>query len=94
MQIDTLFVTVRPDRAIKHFTAYDPVAKVAFGHVATRATRATRATAASAKALLDKLIAEAPFDMKGSEFKADFEKACKNKKPLALRAAPKEPQAQ
>jgi len=26
VQIDTLFVNVRPDRAIKHFTAYDPVA--------------------------------------------------------------------
>jgi len=26
VQIDTLFVNLRPDRAIKHFTAYDPVA--------------------------------------------------------------------
>src|SRR5271155_4459542 len=26
VQIDTLFVNVRPDKAIKHFTAYDPVA--------------------------------------------------------------------
>ncbi|HET6376427.1 MAG TPA: hypothetical protein VFF88_10300, partial [Methylocella sp.] len=27
VQIDTLFVNIRPDKPIKHFTAYDPVAK-------------------------------------------------------------------
>src|SRR5687767_2570691 len=27
VQIDTLFVNVAPDKAIKHFTGYDPVAK-------------------------------------------------------------------
>jgi len=27
VQIDTLFVNVAPDKAVKHFTAYDPVAK-------------------------------------------------------------------
>ena len=32
VQIDTLCVNVRPDRAIKHFTAYDPVAKWTVGH--------------------------------------------------------------
>ena len=38
VQIDTLFVNVRPDKAIKHFTAYDPIAKWTTGHVATKAT--------------------------------------------------------
>lgn len=76
VQIDTLFVNVRPDTAIKHFTAYDPVAKWTVGRVATQAS------AQSATALLDKLCAEAPFPVTGiqvdggSEFKADFEKAC------------------
>ncbi len=46
VQIDTLFVNVRPGRAIKHFTVYDPVAKN--GRSATEFARA-------AKALLDKL---------------------------------------
>jgi transposase len=55
VQIDTLFVNVRPDKPIKHFTAYDPVAKWTVGRVATNAS------AQSAAALLDKLIAEAPF---------------------------------
>ena len=51
VQIDTLFVNVRPDKPIKHFTAYDPIAKWTIGRVSTEA----RAT--SAKSLLDKLIA-------------------------------------
>ena len=55
VQIDTLFVNIRPDKPIKHFTAYDPVAKWTVGRVATNAS------AQSAAALLDKLIAEAPF---------------------------------
>ena len=79
VQIDTLFVNVRPDKPIKHFTAYDPVAKWTFGHVATNAS------AASARALLDKLIAKAPFPVRGiqvdggSEFRADFEQLCRDK---------------
>jgi transposase len=47
VQIDTLFVNVRPDRAIKPFTAYDPVAKWTVGHVAAAAS------ASAASALLD-----------------------------------------
>lgn len=79
VQIDTLFVNVRPDAPIKHFTAYDPIAKWTVGRVATRAS------AASATALLDKLIAEAPFPVRGiqvdggSEFMAQFEQACRDK---------------
>ena len=87
VQVDTLFVNVRPDRPIKHFTAYDPVAKWTIGRVATRAS------AASAKALLDKLIAEAPFTIRGiqvdggSEFMAEFEDACRERN-LELRVLP------
>ncbi len=35
MQVDTLFVNVRPDCVIKHFAAYDPVAQWTVGRVAT-----------------------------------------------------------
>lgn len=92
VQIDTLFVNVRPDRAIKHFTAYDPVAKWTIGVVATRAT------AQCAGALLDKLIAEAPFRIEGiqvdggSEFRADFETACQDKGLALFVLPPKRPQ--
>ena len=91
VQIDTLFVNVRPDAAIKHFTAYDPVAKWTFGHVATKAS------AFSAKALLDKLCAEAPFPVTGvqvdggSEFKAAFEQACADKGLTLFVLPPKRP---
>ena len=79
VQIDTLFVNVRPDKPIKHFTAYDPVAKWTLGHVATRAS------AAAASTLLAKLIATAPSHVRGiqvdggSEFRADFETLCRDK---------------
>ena len=69
VQVDTLFVNVRPNCAIKHFTAeaarlsraapYDPVAKWTIGRVATAAS------AKSAEALLHKLRAEAPFPITG-----------------------------
>jgi putative transposase len=92
VQIDTLFVNVRPDRAVKHFTAYDPVAKW------TLATVAGRATAACAETLIDKLIAEAPFPIQGiqvdggSEFRAAFERACQDKGLALFVLPPKRPQ--
>ena len=92
VQIDTLFVNVRPDKAIKHFTAYDPVAKWTLARVATRAS------AQSAAALLDKLIAEAPFTIKGiqvdggSEFRAEFEAACKANNLTLYVLPPKRPE--
>lgn len=92
VQIDTLSVNVRPDTAIKHFTAYDPVAKWIVGRVATSAS------ARSAEALLDKLCAEAPFPVTGlqvdggSEFKADFEEACKARGLVLYVLPPKSPQ--
>lgn len=92
VQIDTLFVNVAPNKAVKHFTAYDPVAKWTVGLVAGRAT------AARATALLDKLMAEAPFPIRGiqvdggSEFRADFEKACQDRKLNLFVLPPKRPQ--
>jgi putative transposase len=73
VQIDTLVVNVRPNVAVKHFTAYDPVAKWTIGKAATSAS------AQSAKSLLDKLITEAPFEVSGikvdggSQFRSVFE---------------------
>lgn len=79
VQLDTVFVNVAPEKAIKHFTAYDPVAKWTVGKAFNRAT------AASAAIFLDKLTAEMPFPVTaiqvdgGSEFMAEFEQACANK---------------
>lgn len=92
VQVDTLFVNITPERAITHFTAYDPVAKWTLGHVATVAS------ALCATALLDKLCAEAPFPVRGiqvdggSEFMAEFEKACATKKLELFVLPPKRPQ--
>jgi len=91
VQIDTLFVNVRPDRAIKHFTAYDPVAKWTIGHVATVAS------ASAARDLLDKLLASAPFKVRGiqvdggSEFMAVFEDHCRDKRLELVVLPPKRP---
>ena len=92
VQIDTVFLNLAPGKAIKHFTAYDPVAKWTVG----RATR--RATAAAASLFLDKLIKEMPFPVQaiqvdgGSEFKAEFEDACKNRGLPLYELPPKRPQ--
>ena len=92
VQIDTLFINIRPGKPIKHFTAYDPVAKWTVGRVASNAT------ANAAKALLDKLIAEAPFPIAGiqvdggSEFKAAFEAACQTRELPLYVLPPKRPQ--
>lgn len=92
VQVDTLFVNVAPNKAVKHFTAYDPVAKWTVGLVAGRAT------AACATALLEKLVAEAPFPVRGiqvdggSEFRADFEQACQDRKLDLFVLPPKRPQ--
>jgi putative transposase len=59
VQIDTLFINIRPDKPVKHFTAYDPIAKWTIGRVSTQAS------ATSAKSLLDKLLSEAPFPVRG-----------------------------
>jgi putative transposase len=87
VQVDTLSVNVRPDRAIKHFTAYDPIARF------TAAQAFSTATARCAASFLDKLLAELPFPVTGiqvdggSEFMAEFEQACADKN-LALFVLP------
>ena len=92
VQIDTLSVNVAPDRAIKHFTAYDPVAKWTVG------LAADRATAASAARFLDKLQRDMPFPVQaiqvdgGSEFKAEFEQACADRRITLYELPPKCPQ--
>jgi hypothetical protein len=75
VQVDTLSVNVRPDKAIKQFTAYDPVARF------TAAKAFSTASAGCAKNFLDKLVSAFPFAIKGrfdsgSEFMTEFEQAC------------------
>lgn len=92
VQLDTVYVNVAPDKAIKHFTAYDPIAKW------TVAKAFNRATAASAALFLDKLIRDMPFKVEaiqvdgGAEFMADFEQACQNKGIRLYVLPPKSPQ--
>ncbi len=91
VQVDTLSVNLRPDRAIKQFTAYDPVAR----HTAAQAF--SRATAQCAASFLDKLIAAMPFPITGiqvdggAEFMAAFEQACAAKKLALFVLPPKRP---
>jgi transposase InsO family protein len=92
VQIDTLFVNIAPGKAIKHFTAYCPVAKWTVGKAANRAT------AAAAASFLDKVLADMPFPVEaiqvdgGSEFKAEFEQACQLKGIRLYELPPKRPQ--
>jgi putative transposase len=79
IQLDTVFVNLSPTKAIKHFTAYDPIAKWTVGKAFNRAT------AQAAASFLDKIQADMPFPVKaiqvdgGSEFMAEFEAACQAK---------------
>jgi putative transposase len=92
VQVDTVFISLAPGHAHKHFTAYDPIAKW------TVASVADRATASRASAFLDKLLADMPFKVTGiqvdggSEFMADFEAACRDKKLDLYVLPPKRPQ--
>jgi transposase InsO family protein len=92
VQVDTVFVNLTPAKAIKHFTAYCPVAKWTVGKAANRAT------AKAATLFLDKLLADMPFKVEaiqvdgGSEFKAEFEAACQNKGITLYELPPKRPQ--
>jgi transposase InsO family protein len=92
VQIDTVFINLAPGKAIKHFTAYDPVAKW------TVAKAANRATAKAASLFLDKVITDMPFKVEaiqvdgGSEFKAEFEQACADKGLTLYELPPKRPQ--
>lgn len=79
VQLDTVFVNLTPTKAIKHFTAYCPVAKWTVGKACNRAT------SQAAASFLDKLQADMPFPVEaiqvdgGSEFMAAFEEACQAK---------------
>jgi len=92
VQLDTVYVTLAPGKHVKHFTAYDPVAKwtVARGY--------ERATATSAARFLDKLQADMPFPVRGiqvdggSEFMAEFETACEQRQIKLYVLPPKSPQ--
>ena len=92
VQLDTVFVTLAPGKHIKHFTAYDPVAKW------TVAKAYNRATAASAAMFLDKLTADMPFKVEaiqvdgGSEFMAEFEDACQSRAIKLFVLPPKSPE--
>ncbi|HXF53080.1 MAG TPA: integrase core domain-containing protein [Hyphomicrobiaceae bacterium] len=92
VQVDTVHVTLAPGRHVKHFTAYDPVAKW------TAAQAFERATAASAARFLDKLVADMPFPVRaiqvdgGSEFMAQFETACQQRSIKLYVLPPKSPE--
>ena len=92
VQLDTVFVNLTPTKAIKHFTAYDPIAKWTVGKAFNRAT------AKAAAAFLDKILADMPFPVKaiqvdgGSEFMAEFEAACQAKGVALYVLPPRSPQ--
>lgn len=92
VQLDTVYVTLAPGKHVKHFTAYDPVAKW------TAAQAFARATATSAALFLDKLQADMPFPVKGiqvdggSEFMAEFEDACEARDIRLYVLPPKSPE--
>jgi len=92
VQLDTVFVNLTPTKAIKHFTAYDPVAKWTVGKAFNRAT------AQAAASFLDKIIADMPFPVRaiqvdgGSEFMAEFELACQSKGIALYVLPPRRPQ--
>jgi len=79
LQIDTLHVVPAPGTWLKHFSASCPVARWTVGDIYQRAT------SRSAARFLDKVIEDCPFDIGsvqvdgGSEFKDEFEKACKQR---------------
>ena len=92
VQLDTVFVNLTPTKAIKHFTAYDPIAKWTVGKAYNRAT------AQAAASFLDKILADMPFPVKaiqvdgGSEFMAEFETACQAKGVALYVLPPRRPQ--
>jgi putative transposase len=85
VQIDTLSISILPGQTIKQFTAYDPFAKW------TVAKPYKRATAKNAAEFLERVRAQMPDPVGavqidgGSEFMAEFERACADAKiPLYL----------
>jgi putative transposase len=79
VQVDTLDVRPLPGVVLKHFTARDMVSRWDVVEVHTRATATT------AKCFLETILARTPFPVRalqvdgGSEFQADFERACQER---------------
>ncbi len=92
VQIDTLSIWFPSNHTVKRFTAIDRCSRWGQGMAASRAT------AASAKRFLDRLIEQAPFQVRaiqvdgGSEFMADFEQACKDRDIELCVLPPRSPQ--
>jgi hypothetical protein len=92
VQIDTVFVNLAPGKAVKHFTAYNPVAKWMVAGIPGRAT------ANLAARFLDKVLSQMPFKVTGiqvdggSEFMADFEQGMQANKLDLFVLPPKRPQ--
>jgi putative transposase len=92
VQLDTVHIGLVPGKTIRHFTAYDPVAKWTVGKAYNKAT------AASAKLFLDKLQADMPFKVEaiqvdgGSEFMAEFEAECQARNLKLFVLPPRTPQ--
>lgn len=91
IQLDTVFITLAPGKPIKHFTAYDPIAKWTVGQAYRQAT------ARSASLFLDKVLRDMPVKPKaiqvdgGSEFMAEFEEACEKRGITLYVLPPKSP---
>jgi len=79
VQIDTVTVTPFPGLTIKQFTAVDVISRWKVQSIYSRAT------SRCARMALEEVLAEMPFPVRhiqvdgGSEFKAEFEDACKEK---------------
>ncbi len=88
VQLDTVFVNLTPTKPIKHFTAYDPIAKWTVGKAFNRAT------AQAAAAFLDKILADMPFPVKAIQVDggAEFETACLAKGVALYVLPPRSPQ--
>src|SRR3990170_6802804 len=91
VQVDTLDLRPLPGVVLKHFTARDVVSRWDVLEVHTRATARTAA------AFLDAIEARMPFPVRaiqvdgGSEFKADFERACQERGILLFVLPPRSP---
>lgn len=91
VQVDTLDVRPVPGVVLKHFTGRDVVSKydVLGLH--------RRATAKTAKEFLEELVGRTPFEVKaiqvdgGSEFKAEFEDACRDMELRLFELPPRSP---
>ena len=91
VQVDTLDLRPLPGVVLKHFTARDVVSRWDVLEVHTRATARTAA------AFLDAIEARMPFPVRaiqvdgGSEFQADFERACQERGILLFVLPPRSP---